>query len=108
MVLCNVNIGELQAQLGRGDQVTVSAVISDASGNGAASVSVELSWTPSGNLRSRGSALNQTVAIAANGDATVSWTLRARKQGVTNLTVTATDGATGTVFLGTVFIEIIK
>ena len=96
------------AQAVDGDDFDVSAVISDLSGNGAASVSVELSWTPDGNLRSRGAALNQTVAVAANGTATVTWTLEGRSDGVTNLVVTATDGATGTVFSGATSVEIIR
>ncbi len=71
-------------------------------------MSVEVSWSPSENLRSRGSAPNQSVAIAANGEATVSWTLEERNEGATALLVTATDDATGTVFSGAAGIEIIK
>ncbi len=55
-----------------------------------------------------GAALNQSVAIAANGEATVTWTLEGRNEGATDLAVTATDGATGTVFSGAAGIEIIK
>ena len=77
--------------------------------------SATLTWTTSNavsvsidNGVGAGLPADGSSTVSPTATTTVSWTLKAQKAGVTNLAVTATDGATGTEFSGAASIEIIK